>query len=113
MINKTKGSVAAILAMLMISGCGGTHFGTDPDEFRYEAPELVSEADEVMCTSRARSAARQRGNELTSSKSMENTAMYGGVIGAVGVFSYIYEAEEQAYEEAFQACLEERGYELN
>ena len=39
--------------------------------------------------------------------------MYGGVIGAIGAFSYVYEEEEQAYEEQFKACLAEKGYEFD
>ena len=88
----------------------GSHFGVDPSEFRYRPPETVSDTDKAECTSRARLTARQRGWELSSSKGLERTAMWGGVIGAVGAFSYVYEAEEKAYGDEFKACLEEKGY---
>lgn len=48
--------------------------------------------------------------ELSSSKGLERTAMWGGLIGSLGAFSYVYEAEEHAYEEEFKSCLEEKGY---
>ena len=87
-----------------------SHFSVDPSEFRYQPPETVSDADKAECTSRARSAAAQRGRELSSSKGLERTALWGGVIGLIGVTSYIYEAEEGAYKDAFKTCLEEKGY---
>ncbi len=114
MTSQTQSMAVIIATAFMISACGmGTHFGVEPDEFRYEPPDTVSDEHEAQCTGPARSAARQRGNELTRSKGMENTAIYGGPIGALGVFTYIYEAEEDAYEEGFEDCLEEKGYELD
>ena len=69
-------------------------------------------ARQWLCTSRAEGAARQRGWELSGSKGLATTAMIGGPIVALGTFSYIYEAEEIAYEEAFKTCLKERSHEI-
>ena len=90
----------------------GSHFSADPSEFRYRPPEIVSDTDKSECETRARSAARNKGWELSSSKGLERTALWGGLIGSVGAFTYIYEAEEDAYEEGFKGCLKEKGYSI-
>ena len=115
MTNKIKRPYLFIATLaLLTSACGvGSHFGTEPDEFRYTPPHMVSDEDESHCTIQARSAAARRGNELTRSKGMENTAIFGGLVGSIGVLSYIYEAEESAYKEGFESCLADKGYQLD
>ncbi len=109
-----RSALLGLTLLLVLTGCGmGSHFSADPSEFRYQPPETVSDADKAECTSRARSAAQQRGWELSSSKGLERTAMWGGVIGAVGAFSYLYQEEEDTYEEEFKTCLEEKGHDLD
>ena len=104
-------ALVVTLPTLILAGCGlGSHVGPDASEFRYKPPASVSDDDRQACTSRARSAAFAESSKIANTKGLETATLLLGPIFTLGVFSHIYEAEEDAYETEFKECLKEKGY---
>ena len=109
-----KPGIALFAFVLLLSACGvGSHFSVDgPKPFRYEPPENTAEEVNKECDARAKSAARQAGYEYSSSVSDETSsavAVLTGPFGALFLLNRVYEIEEEAYENDFEACLQEKG----
>ncbi len=109
-----KRNLLLAAAVGLVSACTiSGHFGENPPDWDYEPPDSIAEPDKEFCHNYAYSKAGERGRELASSKSMNNTAMLTGGLGAFGVMAYISEQEDVTYEKSMKECLQEKGYDLD
>ena len=94
-------------------GCAPSHLSEKSPDWGYDPPESVSEEHQTVCAKAALSAARKRSFEVTSSSGAGTVGTYGGIIGFTGVALFLRGEEEEAYEQGFEECLREKGYEID
>lgn len=81
------------------------------DRFSYTPSVSVEQLDYDQCNWRARAAAQQAVAEI--SDDAETFAAWTGGIGAWLSLEYASSVEQAAYDETFEDCLRERGYEVD
>ncbi len=97
----------AILMPLLV-GCVFARAGED--RFSYEPSVSVKEEDYAHCDGRGRAAAYRALSDVSGGA--ESVAALTGALGAWLTLEYGSIVEQNAYEEAFESCLQEKGYEI-
>ena len=99
-----------MMAILMpfLVGCVFARAGED--RFSYEPSVTVKEEDYAHCDGRGRAAAYRAISEVSGEA--ESVAALTGALGAWLTLEYGSIVEQNAYEEAFESCLQEKGYEI-
>ena len=99
---------AVVLLLLVLGGCAIARTGED--RFSYTPSVSVKEEDLNDCDVRARGAARAA--LADASDEAESFSAWTGLVGALMALEYASAVEQGAYDEAFEACLRDKGYEV-
>ena len=106
-LNK-RATIAATLSFLLLEGCAMARTGED--RFSYTPSVSVEQGDYDQCDARARAAAQRALAEV--SDEAETAALMTGALGAWLAVEYGLSVEQSAYEEAFDDCLRDKGYDI-
>ncbi len=100
--------IAATLFPLLLAACAVARTGED--RLSYTPSVSVGQGDYDHCDARARAAARRALAE--ASDEAETFALMTGGLGAWLSVEYGLSVEQGAYEEAFDDCLRDKGYDI-
>ena len=100
-----------IASALILSSCASTpeepnRFGHFHD-FPYQAPDYVSQTDEVECAHEANAAAWDSTKDVSSAP-----AVLFGALGAMVTLGTATHTADSTYERVFKACLRRKGYDI-
>ncbi|MDJ0611097.1 MAG: hypothetical protein QNJ67_19130 [Kiloniellales bacterium] len=100
--------ISASLSLLLLGACAMARTGED--RFSYTPSVSVEGADYDYCDAQARAAASRALAEV--SDEAETFALMTGALGAWMSVEYGLSVEQSAYNEAFDDCLRDKGYEI-